>query len=165
MKPFTFSIDVPVVNHWRAVELLRTSVQNCFIAVFADVDGCNAIAMVTGELIENAIKYGYWTGEDKRFHLRVHGRRGLVTIQLENPIDPSSPQVARLEATLRWIREFPTAEAAYRAKLLEIASQPESQPGSASGLGLVRCAYEGNTTLRSEIVERNALRIVAEMTF
>ena len=165
MTPFSFSIDLPVVHHWRTVDLLRTSVQNCFIAVFADINGCNAIAMVTGELVENAIKYGYWSGDDKRFQLRVHGRRGLVTIQVENPIDPSNPQIAKLEASLRWIHEFPTAEAAYRAKLLEIASQPTSQPGNSSGLGLVRCAYEGSSTLRSEIVECNALRIVAEMTF
>jgi hypothetical protein len=165
MTLFNFWIDLPVVSHWRNVDLLRTSVQNCFTAVFADVDGCNAIAMVTGELIENAIKYGYWSGEDKRFRLRVHGRRGLVTIQVENPIDPSNPQVARLEASLRWIHQFPTAEAAYRAKLLEIASQPASQPGPSSGLGLVRCAYEGSSTLRSEMVKRNALRVVAEMTF
>lgn len=165
MTPFTFSIDLPVVSHWRNVDLLRTSVQSCFIAVFTDVDGCNAIAMVTGELVENAIKYGYWTGEDKRFRLRVHGRRGLVTIQVENPIDPSDPQLAKLEASLRWIHEFPTAEAAYRAKLLEIASQPASHPGASSGLGLVRCAYEGSSTLRSEMVERSALRVVAEMTF
>jgi hypothetical protein len=165
MTPFTFSIDLPVVNHWRNVDLLRISVQNCFIAVFADVDGYNAISMVTGELIENAIKYGYWSGEDKRFRLRVHGRRGLVTIEVENPIDPSNPQIAKLEESLRWIHEFPTAEAAYRAKLLEIASQPGSQPGLSSGLGLVRCAYEGSSTLWSEIVDRSALRIVAEMTF
>jgi hypothetical protein len=130
MKPFNFSIDLPVQSHWRNVDLLRTSVQNCFIAVFADVDGCNAIAMVTGELVENAVKYGYWTGDDKSFRLRVNGRRGLVTIQVENPVDPANPQAADLEACLRWIDEYPSAEAAYRAKLLEIASQPGTASAS-----------------------------------
>ena len=33
-----FSIDMTVRNEWRNVDLLRTSVQNCFTAVFADVD-------------------------------------------------------------------------------------------------------------------------------
>jgi hypothetical protein len=166
MGTLNFSIDLPVRSEWSNVDLLRTSVQNCFTAIFnRDSEGCYSLGMVTGELIENAIKYGYWRGEDKRFHLRVHGRRGLVTIQVENPIDPSGPQVAKLEASLRWIHEFPTAEAAYRAKLLEIASQPDSQLATSSGLGLVRCAYEGSSTLRSEIIEHNALRIVAEMTF
>jgi len=47
---FGFSIDMTVRNEWRNVDLLRTSVQNCFTAVFADVDGCHAIAMVTGHV-------------------------------------------------------------------------------------------------------------------
>jgi hypothetical protein len=45
--------------------------------------------------------------------------------------------------------------------MLEIASRP----GVSSGFGLVRCAYEGSSALRAEIVEGNALRVVAEMTF
>jgi two-component sensor histidine kinase len=161
MHPFTFSIDLPVQSHWRNVDLLRTSVHSCFIAVFADVDGCNAIAMVTGELLENAIKYGHWTGEDKTLRLRVNGHRGTVTIQVENPIDPTSGQSADLAECLSWINQFPDAEAAYKAKLIEIASRPRNS----SGLGLVRCAYEGNSTLRSETVDGNALRVTAEMTF
>ena len=36
---FGFSIDLTVRNEWKNIDLLRTSVQNCFIAVFADLDG------------------------------------------------------------------------------------------------------------------------------
>ena len=161
MQPFQFSIDLPVLSTWRNADLLLTSVKNCFVAVFADVDGCNAIAMVTSELVENAVKYGYWSGEDKHFRLRINGRRGSVTIQVENPVDPSDPQLHKLEATLAWIAEFPSTEAAYRAKMLEIASRP----AGASGFGLVRCAYEGSSILRAELVEGHALRVVAEMEF
>src|SRR5262249_37618116 len=72
---FGFSIDLTVRNEWRNIDLLRTSVQNCFIAVFADFDGCHSIAMVTGELLENALKYGDWTrGDRAMFRLRVQGR-------------------------------------------------------------------------------------------
>src|SRR5262249_4675535 len=59
---FAFSIDLPIRSDWANVDLLRTSVQNCFTAVFSEVDGCQALAMVTGELLENAIKYGDWSG-------------------------------------------------------------------------------------------------------
>jgi hypothetical protein len=161
MRPFQFSIDLPVLSHWRNVDLVLTSVQNCFVAVFADIDGCNAIAMVTGELVENAVKYGYWSGHDKHFRLRIHGRRGAATIQVENPVDPIDPQIHSLEDTLRWIAEFPNTETAYRTKMLEIASRP----GVSSGFGLVRCAYEGSSVLRAELIDGNALRVVAEMTF
>ena len=161
MQPFQFSIDLPVLSHWRNVDLLLTSVQNCFVAVFADVDGCNAIAMVTGELVENAVKYGYWSGQDKHFRLRITGRRGSVTIQVENPVDPVDPQIHKLEAMLRWIAEFPDTATAYRAKMLEIASRP----GVSSGFGLVRCAYEASSVLKAELIDGNALRVVAEMSF
>jgi hypothetical protein len=163
MKPFTFSIDLPVQNQWRNVDLIRTSVQNCFIAVFSDVDGCNAIAMVTGELLENAVKYGHWTGADKFLRLQVKGRRGSVTVEVENPIDPAHPRTEELRGFVRSMEDFPSAEAAYLAKLLEIAARPD--PGASSGLGLVRCAYEGNSKLRVEAVDDNAVRVIAEMTF
>ncbi len=161
MTPFTFSIDLPVQSQWRNVDLLRTSVQNCFIAVFSDLDGCHAIAMVTGELVENAVKYGHWSGEEKTFRLRVQGCPGTVTVQVENPIDPANPRTDELDGCLRAIAAYPDAEAAYKAKLLAIAAQH----GEVSGLGLVRCAYEGNSKLRMETVDNNAVRVIAEMTF
>ena len=48
MSNFNFSIDLPVRSEWSNVDLLRTSVQNCFTAVFSDIDGCQALAMVSG---------------------------------------------------------------------------------------------------------------------
>ena len=76
---FAFSIDLTVRNEWKNIDLLRTSVQNCFTAVFADLDGCHAIAMVTGELLENALKYGDWdSGDRAMFRLRVHGTLNQV---------------------------------------------------------------------------------------
>lgn len=161
MKPFTFSIDLAVPSQWRNVELVRTSVQNCFTAVFADVEGCNAIAMVTGELVENAIKYGHWAGDNKSFRLQVTGSVGAVSVQVENPIDPANPRTEELRGCLRAIDDFPTALAAYQAKLLEIAARPVGF----SGLGLVRCAYEGNSKLRVEAVNDNTVRVIADMTF
>ena len=162
-KAFSFSIDLPVMNQWRNVDLLRTSVQNCFVAVFADLDGCNAIAMVTGELVENAIKYGDWGADDKSFRLLVHGKPGVVNIQVDNPVAVGSSAVAELQNTLRWIESQPSAQDAFLAKMLEIASR--RPPTGASGLGLVRCAYEANAKLRSELVNATTLRVTAEMQF
>ncbi|MEO7733382.1 MAG: hypothetical protein ABIY55_20640 [Kofleriaceae bacterium] len=162
MPPFMFSIDLEAPSHRRNVELVRTSVQNCFVAVFSDVAGCNAIAMVTGELVENAIKYGHWTGDAKSFRLQVKGHIGSVTVQVENPIDPANPRTDELRGRLGSIEEFPSAEAAYQAKLLEIAARPGNLSG---GLGLVRCAYEGNSKLRVEAIDGHAIRVIAEMTF
>jgi hypothetical protein len=128
-QTFSFSIDLPVRSEWANVDLLRTSVQNCFTAVFSDIDGCHALAMVTGELLENAIKYGDWQGQPGgSFRLRVwgEGTRGgagqrSAHVSVENPVRDDDPGVAELLATIRWIESFASPVEAYRAKLLQIA--------------------------------------------
>lgn len=167
---FSFSIDLPIRSDWANVDLLRTSVQNCFTAVFSDIDGCQALAMVTGELLENAIKYGDWSGDDGgAFRLRVWGetaRPGTpghsAHVQVENPVKKGDPSVGAVLDTLEWIKTFPSAKEAYRAKLLEIAASRDEM--SPSRLGLVRIAYEGSCTLRAEVAE-NVLRVTADSVF
>lgn len=167
---FSFSIDLPVRSDWANVDLLRTSVQNCFTAVFSDIDGCQALAMVTGELLENAIKYGDWSGDDGgAFRLRVWGEGARSNpggrsahVCVENPVKTDDPHVSDMLATLTWINSFATAKEAYRAKLLEIAASRDEM--SPSRLGLVRIAYEGNCTLSAEI-HGNVLKVTADSVF
>jgi hypothetical protein len=157
---FGFSIDLTVRNEWRNVDLLRTSVQNCFIAVFADVDGCHAIAMVTGELLENALKYGNWaSGERAMFRLRVVGNEGNIEVSVQNPLKLDDTNAHQLMTSLEWINSFPTPEAAYRARMLQIA-QDESGDESPSRLGLVRIAFEGNCRLSAKI-DKNTVTVSA----
>jgi len=143
---FAFSIDLTVRNEWKNIDLLRTSVQNCFTAVFSDLDGCHAIAMVTGELLENALKYGNWTQTDRTmFRLRVTGSGGDIEIAVQNPLKSDDSNAGNLKKAIDWINSFPKPEAAYRARLLQIAQ--EDVEGSPSRLGLVRIAFEGNCRL------------------
>lgn len=160
---YSFSLDLPVRNEWRNVDLLRTSVQNCFAAVFQDIEGSQALSMVTGELLENALKYGHWELPDATkgvFRLRVEGGADRTTVTVQNPVKPDDRELSILQETLAWIRGFKTAEEAYRARLLQIASA-EEEIGS-SGLGLVRIAYEGDCSLVAR-VEGSTLTIVAEL--
>lgn len=161
-RPFSFYIDLPVRNEWRNIELLRTSVQNCFQAVFSDIDNCNALSMVTGELLENAMKYGAWTGNEKpiSFRLRVRGDETRTTVEVENPVRDNDPHVPELNRTLAWIKGHDSAEAAYRARLLEIANAPDD-PGR-SKLGLVRVAYEGGCELEARL-DGNVLTLIATL--
>jgi hypothetical protein len=145
-KDFAFSIDLTVRNEWKNIDLLRTSVQNCFTAVFADLDGCHAIAMVTGELLENALKYGDWRSSDRTmFRLRVSGGAENVEISVQNPAKTDDPQASALRKSIDWINSFPKPEAAYRARMLQIAQEDTEE--SPSRLGLVRIAFEGNCHL------------------
>jgi hypothetical protein len=158
---FNFSIDLPVRSEWANVDLLRTSVQNCFTAIFSDLEGCHSLAMVTGELLENAIKYGDWSGKESSFRLKVWGEGKRAHIAVENPVVPGEGGAHEVLEILRWIRSFPSANEAYRARLIEIAKGPA---GSVSKLGLVRIAYEGDCDLGAE-VSNGVLRVTAEREF
>ena len=156
---FGFSIDLTVRNEWRNIDLLRTSVQNCFIAVFADVDGCHAIAMVTGELLENALKYGNWSQSERAmFRLRVVGNEGNIEVSVQNPLKADDPNAHLLMTSLEWINSFATPEAAYRARMLQIAQDTSDE--TPSRLGLVRIAFEGNCRLTAKI-ENNTVTVSA----
>jgi hypothetical protein len=160
---FGFSIDMTVRNEWRNVDLLRTSVQNCFTAVFADVDGCHAIAMVTGELLENALKYGDWVSGDRAmFRLRVNGSANhIVEVSVQNPLKESdSANAGNLMKAIDEINSYPKPEQAYRARMLQIAQSEEE--ASPSRLGLVRIAFEGNCRLAAKI-ENGTVTVTAAL--
>jgi len=159
---FNFSIDLPVRSEWANVDLLRTSVQNCFTAIFSDLEGCHSLAMVTGELLENAIKYGDWAGKESSFRLKVWGAGNRAHIAVENPVRPDDNGAHEVLDILRWIRGFPSANEAYRARLIEIAKAPMGQ--GSSKLGLVRIAYEGDCDLGAE-VSNGVIRVTAERDF
>ena len=164
MAAFNFSIDLPIRNDWANVDLIRSSVQNCFTAMFSDLDGCHALAMITGELLENAIKYGRWNERDRDpvFRLRVWGDGESARVSVENPIRTDDKEVGRLFETLEWIRGYQSTDEAYRARLLQIAESPRD--GSTSRLGLVRIAYEGNCRLDADL-NRDTLKVTATVGF
>jgi hypothetical protein len=145
---YDFAINVPIRNDWSNVSLLVTSVQNCFNAMFANVKESRTVAMVTGELLENAIKYGSWKTSDQRLHLRVAGSKEVTRICVDNPSDPES--FKDLQKSLDWMAGFPDAEAAFRARLLALATTSDSQ---VSKLGVVRIAYEGRCAIDAKYVD------------
>ena len=161
MATLDFSIDVPVRSEWASAERLRTSVGGCVLAMFGDADASHALALVTAELAENAIKYGRWTDASDTFRLRVWGARPRAHVTVESRVDPDPAATRSLFETLQWIAGFRSPEEAYRARLLEIAASP-SEGGSR--LGLVRLVYEAGCTLRAEI-DGDLLRVTADVAW
>jgi hypothetical protein len=159
MAELDFSIDVPVRSEWASAERLRASVGNCLLAVLGDADASRAVALVTAELAENAIKYGRWTGAQSTFRVRVWGEPPRAHVSVESPVDPDPASTARLFDTLRWIAGFSSAAEAYQARLLEIAG---AAGADGSRLGLVRLAYEAGCTLRAEL-DGELLRVTADV--
>jgi hypothetical protein len=161
MASINFSIDLPVRSEWANVDLLRSSLHSCFTAMFSDADGCRSLAMVTCELVENAVKYGDWNAPgDQRFRVRVWGEGRSAHVLVENPVERNG-NAAEVLRTLGWMRSFGSPIEAYRARLLEVASTELGSPESK--LGLVRIAYEGNCLLTAELV-RGVLYVEADLT-
>ncbi len=157
---FQFLIDLPVQNQWENVDLMRTSVQNCFTAIFHDLEGCHSFATVASELMENAIKYGVWKRAGGHLHLKVWGDRHQAHIQVENPVEADTPAVRELMETIAWLNGFADPEEAYRARMLAIATSPVG----VTKLGLARVAYEGRCKLAAE-VDGNVLRVTGVASF
>lgn len=149
------SLDLAVRGDWADVERVRTSVWNCLTAAFGADDLRDALAMVTAELLENAVKHGDpgCPGLCSRLSVLVSGERGVVCVESCATTDTA----ARVMELLAWLRGFPSSAEAYRAKLIEVASTT----GDGSGLGLARIAYEGGCTL-SASRDGNTLTIRAE---
>lgn len=156
---FRFAIDVPVRNRWENVELLRITIEHCLAAMLIEVERREALVMITGELLENAIKYGDWSSGDSTFRLSVFGDDSSGTVTVENPVGLEDDGPRTVLEAIRWIESFSSTEEAYHAKLLELASKPR---GARRGLGLVRVVHEGDCRLEAEHAERS-LRVTARI--
>jgi hypothetical protein len=133
--------------NWRAIETLRSSLLGCVAAILGSRELGETASIVISELLENAVKYGAWSGPAGRLEVELVARGQSFHVRVANPVSERQPSVARLEETIAWIRRFPDGEAAYRARLAEIARSPAQ---SGSGLGLVRVAREGPCSLHVE---------------
>jgi hypothetical protein len=156
-QDYDFAINVPVLINWTNVSLLVTSVQNCFNAMFANVTGSRTVAIVTAELLENAIKYGAWEQADQRLRLAVSGSSAVTRVTVENPA--TNERFEELQKSLDWMASFPDAKAAFQARLLSLATTSDPE---VSRLGVVRIAYEGGCSLAATFVN-GVVRVTAEM--
>ena len=148
--PVRFHLELPMGPEWRNIELLRSAILNCLVAVFDDPDLSNSVGTVTSELLENAIKYGEWSLQGVRYLVLVaKGTHDAVEIEVKSPLAPASPDYAELVKTIAEIAAFPSPRDAYIARMLEIADAPSGT--GVSRMGLARIAYEGPCRLEAHL--------------
>lgn len=143
---FNFTIDFPVRGEWENVDQVRLSLQSCVATLFQNVDLRHTLAMVAGELLENAVKYAHRPHDHTMFRLKIWGAIDDVAfVQVSNPIDDESAR-AVLDAIAN-IRSAASVAEAYLQRMREIVSRPSRL----SRLGLLRIAYEGGCELTAEV--------------
>jgi len=144
---FSFTIDMPVVRQWENIDGVRASLQTCVALLFQDVDQRHTLAMIAGELLENAVKYGDWGDGLEVCRFRVWGQiGGDCHIMVSNPID-SDARARPVFEVIERLQDAASPAEAYQARLIEIAasSAPVTQ------LGLLRIAYEGGCRLAGDL--------------
>ena len=152
-----FHLELPLRQEWEAIEPLRNGVTACLRAVFRDLAVCEALAMVAGELLENAVKFGdRGPRADQGFGLSVRGDERGVEIEVSNPVDTSSKAVALLLAEISRIGHAVSAQEAYLDAMRRVALR-----GGGSGLGLARIAHEGGCDLSATVGTDRVLRVRA----
>lgn len=148
MQRRLFQIELPLHPGWEAIEPLRASVLACVKAVFPNPALAPSIALVTAELLENALKFGRWQQIPAAFALRVDGHSDRVEIVVSSPVADTDENVERLRAELDRIAAAPSPEQAYTKAVRSLAL------GRDAGLGLARAAYEGGCDLSAEVARR-----------
>lgn len=123
-------------------------------------DDFDAVKMVTTELVENGIKYGYFPTPESNIRLTLKKKKNRILIEVKNKIkDSELEHLRRLDSKIQWIRGYQNPFEAYVEKLKEISSKKLKE--GESGLGLVRIAYEGQSILDFYVNENNLLAVSA----
>jgi anti-sigma regulatory factor (Ser/Thr protein kinase) len=152
-----FQIELPLRQDWEAIGPLRQSVTACLKAVFRDHALCESLAMVAGELLENAVKYGArQPGSDRGFALSVVGGPSGVELEVSNPIDQAEPGYERLLAEIARIARAPSPQEAYLEAMRRVAIS-----GATGSLGLARIAHEGGCDVSASLGTDGLLRVRA----
>jgi anti-sigma regulatory factor (Ser/Thr protein kinase) len=152
-----FQLELPVRREWEAIDPLRQTVTACLRVVFSDLALCDALAMVAGELLENAVKYGtIGPGVERGIGISVVGDEDGVEVEVASPLPPGGRDLARLEAELERIARAPSPQEAYLDAMRRVALR-----GSGSGLGLARIAHEGGCDLHASLGDDGLLRVRA----
>lgn len=134
---------------WEEIDALGGRCMDFLKAEGLDVDAQNALAMVACELAENATKYGHFQGEKKEkevVKIALEVLPSHITVKASNPVTQAEAETLNvLDQTIQWIRGFQDPFQAYLERLRDVSSQ--SLSSTESRLGLVRIAYEGQSTL------------------
>src|SRR5262249_48072527 len=102
------------------------------------------------------LKYGDWqSGSPAKFRFSVHGNQNsVVTVRVQNPLPKNDLSATALQTSIQWINGFESPDAAYRARLTQIAKSDVRSP---SRLGLVRIVFEGKCRLNAYVENGNAV--------
>ena len=136
--------EVEIKPSWSEVEALRQFIGPWVFALVRLPEVRDAVAMVSAELLENAVRFGPPSQPNVGYRIEVGEE--YIRVVVKNALDASSENGERVQERIGWIAGFDDAATAYREQIRRVAQ------GEAKGLGLARIAAEGRSTLTCAVL-------------
>ena len=158
MKPPGVALSLPIAPEWDAVKESWERTRSMLVGAGLPADEAYQLAMVSQELLENAVKYGaFGPGDAVRLDIRVAADD--VTVEVRSRVGVDDAHLRRFDRRIQWIRGFQDPFEAYVERMKIVSAQPYSH--GESGLGLTRIAYEGRSAIDFYVDEENVLAVSA----
>lgn len=152
-----------VSPEWAEIDPIREQARKFLADSGLAISTIHALVMVIGELMENSVKYGSYDSSHEQINVEIDIEDNIITVEVTNPIDDSSiDDLHNLDRMIQWVRGHQDPFEAYTERLREVAKKPLHD--EASGLGIVRIAYEGDVVLDFFVNQDNLLTVSAVLT-
>jgi hypothetical protein len=151
------SLAVELQPEWRNVTRASEAVALLVLGTYGDDDLRDAIAMVSAELLENAIKYA---DPQQLVRLTIRDDAMAIIVEVTNAV-VQPEEIQRLAARLDWLRNQPDPASAW-VEALSLATTATNVP-ERPGLGILRIAYEGGSRFDYDVSEPGHLTVRASM--
>jgi hypothetical protein len=149
------SLEVELQPDWRNITRTSEAVALLAFSTYGDDDLRDALAMISAELLENAIKYA---DPQRLVRLVVHDDPGAIVIEVTNAV-VRAEEVDKLAERIAWLRAQPDPAIAWTLALAEAVTGSERR-----GLGLLRIAHEGGSRIDFDASQPGTLTVRASMS-
>jgi hypothetical protein len=151
-----FRLELVLYADWERIDFVREAVAKCTVAAFGDCELKNTLAMVSAELLENALKHGQ---PERGVTVTLGADAEHLVVTVGNFVEKSSQHPRTLERRVMWIRRFANPHDAYVAALRDVYQG--RGPDCDSGLGIARISYEGRCQLVCDISRPGFVQVTA----
>lgn len=150
-------IRLSLAPEWPKADAVAVLAETATAAAYSHPELSEDVGVVAGELMENAVKYGDWSGTASlTFSFVSHSDQ--LEIEVSCPCDTTSPHYERLMTSLRTI-EKANARDSYLERLAQIVRDPKER----GGLGLLRLAHGANCRLSATLADDDRLHVRARL--
>jgi anti-sigma regulatory factor (Ser/Thr protein kinase) len=163
-------LELSVAPVWSRVSDVRETLLHAARAVGLGEERSYAIGLVVSELLENAIKYGRFSGApSEAIQVVVHIASGVARVVVTNPVDAGTHHPQRLRSAVTRLSDASPLDA-YVHRVSEILDEapssqvnPTAHAHDESGLGIFRVAHEAESAVSVRFLAEGSVEVTAAM--